>query len=245
MEVQAPPDLKKRIESIDILRGIVMVIMALDHVRDYFHITANTDNPLNLDTTTPELYFTRWITHFCAPVFVFLSGTSAYLQNLRKTKKELSAFLIKRGLWLIIVEIIIISFAWSFNPNYNFVFLQVIWTIGISMVLLGLLIWLPFKIILAIGFLIVFGHNVFDIRESAQGFRGGFIWDLLHSARFSFYPYAPKHGVLVAYPFLPWVGIMLLGYCAGTWYSPVVSALRRRKLLIGAGLALILFFVAL
>src|SRR5688572_29695810 len=198
MEVQAPPDLKKRIESIDILRGIVMVIMALDHVRDYFHITANTDNPLNSDTTIPELYFTRWITHFCAPVFVFLSGTSAYLQSLRKTKKELSSFLIKRGLWLILIELVVISFGWSFNPNYNFVFLQVIWAIGICMVLLGLLIWLPFRLILALGLLLLVGHNLLDIPESRPGFKGGFLWDLLHSARFAFYPYAPKHGVLIA-----------------------------------------------
>src|ERR1700761_4234274 len=96
-----PSDLvKKRIQSIDIVRGIVMVIMALDHVRDYFHITGMTDDPLNLNTTTPQLFFTRWITHFCAPVFVFLSGTSVYLMSLRKSKKELSSFLIKRGLWL-------------------------------------------------------------------------------------------------------------------------------------------------
>ena len=162
---------QKRIESIDILRGIVMVIMALDHVRDYFHIQANLDNPLNLATTTPLLFFTRWITHFCAPVFVFLSGTSIYLQSLRKTKKELAAFLIKRGLWLILIEITIISFAWSFNPHYNFIFFQVIWAIGISMVILGLLIRLPFNLILALGIIIVFGHNLLDIPESAAGFK--------------------------------------------------------------------------
>ena len=121
--------IQKRIESIDILRGIVMVIMALDHVRDYFHIGANVDNPLNLETTTTILFFTRWITHFCAPIFVFLSGISIYLQSLRKTKTQLSLFLIKRGVWLIVVEIVIISFGWSFNPHYNMVFLQVIWTI--------------------------------------------------------------------------------------------------------------------
>src|SRR6187551_1526521 len=125
----------RRIDSIDVLRGLVMVIMALDHVRDYFH---GSTKPLDLDTTTLFLFFTRWITHFCAPVFVFLSGTSIYLQSQRKTKKELSVFLITRGLWLIFVEVVIVTFAWSFNPNYTFHFLQVIWTIGISMVLLGL-----------------------------------------------------------------------------------------------------------
>src|SRR5437588_6513300 len=122
--------IKRRIQSIDILRGIVMVIMALDHVRDYFHITAMTDDPLNLASTTPQLYFTRWITHFCAPVFVFLSGTSIYLVSLRKSKKQLSKFLIKRGFWLILVELVLITFAWTFNPLYNVLILQVIWAIG-------------------------------------------------------------------------------------------------------------------
>src|SRR5689334_3519453 len=134
-ELQKP---KFRIESIDVLRGIVMVIMALDHVRDFTHVAAQTDDPLNLATTTPILFFTRWITHLCAPTFVFLSGVSVYLQSLRKTKKELSVFLIKRGLWLIFVEWFIVSFGWSFNPNYNFIVFGVIWTIGICMVILGL-----------------------------------------------------------------------------------------------------------
>ncbi|MCY7291405.1 MAG: heparan-alpha-glucosaminide N-acetyltransferase domain-containing protein [Ferruginibacter sp.] len=108
-------NIPKRIDSIDILRGIVMVIMALDHTRDFFHTTANIDDPLNLATTSPLLYFTRWITHFCAPIFVFLSGVSIYLQSLRKTKNELSSFLFKRGLWLIFAEIAIVSLGITFN----------------------------------------------------------------------------------------------------------------------------------
>ena len=160
---------KTRIESIDIVRGLAMIIMALDHVRDFFHSEAFTDDPLNLATTTPLLYFTRWITHFCAPIFVFLSGTSIYLQSLRKTKRQLSSFLIKRGLWLIFVEFVIITFSWSFDPFYHFIYLQVIWAIGISMVLLGVLIHLPYKLILALGLIIVFGHNLLDIPEAATG----------------------------------------------------------------------------
>ena len=161
---------QKRIQSIDILRGIVMLIMAIDHVRDFFHIHGNTDDPLNLATTTPALFFTRWITHFCAPIFVFLSGTSIYLQSLRKTKKELSLFLIKRGLWLIVAELLIVSLGITFNPLYNFVVLQVIWAIGISMVILGALIHTSFRFILLLGLVIVFGHNLLDIPESAPGF---------------------------------------------------------------------------
>ncbi len=243
--IQTITPAQKRIESIDILRGLVMIIMALDHVRDYFHITANTDNPLNLATTTPELYFTRWITHFCAPVFVFLSGTSIYLQSLRKTKAALSGFLIKRGLWLIAAELVIISLAWTFNPSYHFIPLQVIWAIGISMVLLGLLIHLPYNAILVLGLIIVFGHNLLDIPESAPGFEPPFFWDLLHSARFKVYPYYKDHAVIIAYPFLAWTGLMMLGYCAGKFFTKNYSQEKRKKILIAAGLALIVFFVLL
>src|SRR6478752_9609514 len=129
-----------RILSIDILRGTVMLIMALDHVRDFFHIHGADQNPVDLTTTTPALFFTRWITHFCAPIFVFLSGTSAFLAGQRKTKKELSGFLIKRGIWLVLVEIVIMNLALTFNPLYNIIFLQVIWAIGCSMILLGLFV---------------------------------------------------------------------------------------------------------
>lgn len=234
---------KTRVESIDILRGIVMVIMALDHVRDYFHISANLDDPLNLATTTPFLFFTRWITHFCAPVFVFLSGTSIYLQCLRKSKKEVSIFLVKRGFWLVLAEVLIITFGWSFNPHYNVHFLQVIWAIGISMIILGFLIQLPFRLVLIIGLIIVFGHNLFDQMEATPGFKGGFWWDLLHSARFSTYEYLPNHSVMIAYPFLPYTGLMMVGYCAGIWFSPEFSKENRKSLLTSTGLGLIVFFI--
>jgi uncharacterized membrane protein len=230
----------RRIDSIDVLRGLVMVIMALDHVRDYFHQSAN---PLDLATTTPLLFFTRWITHFCAPVFVFLSGTSIYLQSLRKTKKVLQSFLIKRGLWLIFIEIVVISFAWTFNPHYHIIILQVIWAIGISMVLLGLLVRLPFNVILVIGFIIVFGHNLLDIPESAPGFVPGFWWDLLHHGFFARYPIGQSHVLLILYPFVPWVGLMMLGYCTGIFFSPKFTVSQRRKILNGIGIGLIVLFI--
>lgn len=235
----------RRVQSVDVLRGIVMVIMALDHVRDGIHNAAFTDNPLNLATTTPALYFTRWITHFCAPVFIFLSGTSIYLQSLRKTKKELSLFILKRGLWLIFAEWIIISFAWTFNPFFNFVPFQVIWTIGISMVILSGIIWLPFKAILAIGLVIVVGHNLLDIPEAAEGFKAGFWWDLLHHGHFTMYSYAPNHFAVIVYPFLPWTGLMMVGYCFGKFFVPQFSAEKRRKIFIALGAALVIFFAIL
>jgi uncharacterized membrane protein len=233
---------QKRIESIDILRGLAMVIMALDHVRDYFHIAANLDDPLNLHTTTPLLFFTRWVTHFCAPVFVFLSGTSIYLQGLRKTKKELSAFLIKRGLWLIFAELFIISLAWTFDPFYHILPMQVIWTIGISMVILGLLIRLPYPVILLLGAIIVCCHNLLDIPESAPEFKAGFWWDLFHSGFFKLYPYAPNHYVMMVYPFAAWTGVMMLGYCTGIFFSAKYTETQRRKILRWLGLGLIALF---
>ncbi len=237
----------KRIESIDIIRGLAMVIMALDHVRDYVHVSANTDDPLNLATTSPALYFTRWITHFCAPIFVFLSGTSVYLQSLRKSKKELGIFLLKRGLWLIIAEWTIIAFAWTFNTNFNIIPFQVIWAIGISMFILGLLVLakLPYRIILILGILIVAGHNLLDIPESKPGFEAGFLWDFLHHGVFKIYPLSGNKVVMLVYPFVAWTGLMMLGYCAGILFSPQFTAAARKKMLLGTGFGLILLFVLL
>ncbi len=237
----------KRIESIDIIRGIAMVIMALDHTRDYFHIAANTDDPLNLATTTPLLYFTRWITHFCAPIFVFLSGTSVYLQSLRKTKKELGVFLIKRGLWLIAAEWVIIALAWTFNPSYNIIPFQVIWAIGISMFILGLLllIRIPYHFILVLGAILVFGHNLLDIPEADPGFKASFWWDLFHHGTFVPYEFATNHFAMLVYPFPVWTGVMMLGYCCGIFFTQKFTSGQRIKILNRIGVGSILFFAVL
>lgn len=232
---------KNRVESIDILRGLVMIIMALDHVRDYFHINANVDDPLNLSTTTPYLFFTRWITHFCAPTFVFLSGTSIYLQSLRKTKKELSGFLIKRGLWLVLLELVVVTFGWSFNIDYNLLIFQVIWAIGISMVLLGCIIHLPFNAIVGIGFAIVFLHNLLDFSEAAKDYQPNVWMDFLHHGRFAVYTFAPNHSILIGYAFLPWTGLMMLGY----GFGKIMQRPDRKKRLNQLGLALISLFIVL
>jgi len=233
---------QKRIQSIDLLRGLVMIIMALDHTRDFFHQQAFTGDPLDLATTTPALYFTRWITHFCAPVFVFLSGTSIFLQGKRKTKNELSAFLFKRGLWLIFIELFIIGFAWTFDITFKVFVLQVIWAIGISMVLMGLIIRLPFKLILAVGLMIVLGHNAFDSVRSTQQ---GFMWDLVRNGDFATHALGGGYQLVIIYPFLPWLGLMMLGYCLGKLYVPSFDAVKRKKILIRTGLGLLLFFVLL
>ncbi len=235
---------KTRIESIDVLRGIVMVIMALDHTRDLFHPTAWTDDPLNLATTTPALFLTRWITHFCAPIFVFLSGTSIYLQSLRKSKAELSSFLLKRGLWLIVAEVLIVSLGISFLP-YNFILLQVIWAIGVSMVLMAAVIRLPFRAILLLGLLIVLGHNALDSIEAAPDFNPGIWWELLHHARDPVYFYAENRVLVIGYPLLPWPGVMMLGYCLGRLFTSDFPVEKRRQWLMVLGGALLLGFVIL
>jgi uncharacterized membrane protein len=236
---------KYRVQSIDVLRGIVMIIMALDHVRDFFHVDAFQHDPLNPATTTPVLYFTRWITHFCAPTFVFLAGTSAYLVGLKKTKAELSSFLMKRGVWLILIEAAVISLALTFNPLYNTIIFQVIWAIGVSMVILGLLVRLPWKVIFIIGALIVLGHNLLDYPEAARNHNVGFFWDLLHDGRFDGYTWAPNHVLVIAYAFVPWTGIMLLGYCAGKLFEPSVDPVWRQKTLLTIGFGLIVLFIIL
>ncbi len=242
---------RSRIDSIDILRGLVMVIMALDHVRDFFHkavVEGSGDvatGPTDLDHTTPALFFTRWITHFCAPIFVFLAGSSAYLLSLKKSKRELSAFLIKRGLWLLIVEVVIITLGWTFNPFYNFIILQVIWAIGMSLILLGLLVYLPFNAIFIIGLIIVFGHNLLDYPAVSEGVKGGWIPDLLYFTKFSIYNIDNSHLVLIVYAFLPWTGVMMLGYCFGKLFGPEMDPVRRKKILVLMGAGLLLLFVLL
>jgi uncharacterized membrane protein len=233
---------QKRIESIDLLRGLVMIIMALDHTRDFFHAGAMTGDPLDLNTTTPILYFTRWITHYCAPIFVFLSGVSAYLQSSRKSKKELSSFLIKRGLWLIVVELVIINFLFSFDIFYSYFGLQVIWAIGISMVILGLLIWLPFELLLTIGLIIVLGHNALDFYEKANPGPYNVFYNLLH--HFGFHKLWGNHNLMIMYPFLPWTGLMILGYCLGKLLRNPDEQYRKKFLII-TGFAAIALFVVL
>jgi uncharacterized membrane protein len=233
---------KKRIDSIDMLRGIIMIIMALDHVRDFFHITASIADPTNPATTTPYLFFTRWITHFCAPVFVFLAGTSIFLASRKKTKKEMSVFLIKRGLWLAVLEIVIFNLLFTFDPTYHAIFLQVIWVTGISMVLMAALIYLPMRAILIIGIILVAGHNLLDRFNANNMGQVPFWYGMLHQQFIT--QYAPGRIFGGFYPLLPWPGIMMLGYCLGSLFVSDYDAAKRRKQLVQIGLtAVIVFFV--
>lgn len=234
---------KHRIESIDILRGAVMLIMAIDHIRDFYH---GSPEPTDLSVTTPILFFTRWITHFCAPTFVFLSGVSAYLAGMRRTENQLGLFLIKRGFWLLFIEVAIITLAITLNPLYNILILQVIWAIGGSMILLGLMVLLkvPAKVIVAIGAIIFLGHNIFDI-DKVDFVNNTIAGKMLFSgAGFgAFVPFGPNRGMLVAYALLPWAGVMFIGYGFGQLYRKTFDAARRRKILLYAGLGALAFFL--
>jgi uncharacterized membrane protein len=224
--------------------------MALDHVRDFFFKADISDgggslatSPTDLDTTTPALFFTRWITHFCAPIFLLLAGTSAYLITQKKPLKEVSLFLLKRGIWLVFVEIIIITFGWTFNPLFNVLILQVIWAIGISMILLSFIIYLPFRIIFLIGVLIVIGHNLLDYSIIKTALQGGFLSDLIYFANFSAYELGTNHMLMIVYAFLPWTGVMILGYCLGKIFENHVDAEKRKKYLWRGGVSLLLLFI--
>lgn len=242
---------RQRVQSIDVLRGLVMVIMALDHVRDFFYKTDINSagdaalNPTNMQTTFPALFFTRWITHFCAPIFVFLAGTSIYLMCQRKTKKEISIFLFKRGLWLVLVELLIITFGWTFDPQYHLLIMQVIWAIGISMIVMSVLVLMPYKWILASGIIIVAGHNILNYSFINENLKNGFWADLLYFADFSAYPLFKDHYIIIIYSFVPWLGVMLLGYCFGRFYRSSFDPVKRRRILIRLGTALICLFILL
>ncbi|HRI20244.1 MAG TPA: heparan-alpha-glucosaminide N-acetyltransferase domain-containing protein [Panacibacter sp.] len=236
---------KQRILSVDILRGAVMLIMALDHVRDFFHIHAWDDSPTNLLTTTPLLFFTRWITHFCAPVFVFLSGISAFLAGQKRTKKEQSLFLIKRGVWLILVEIVVMALTLTFNPLYNLIILQVIWAIGCSMIILGLLARTSLTVIAVTGCILFFLHNILDYITLPQEGIANVLWTVLLTSKQHFFSIAAQRSIFDVYAILPWTGAMLLGYTFGTYYRTSVDAARRKKVLLAAGVFLTVLFISL
>lgn len=219
-----------RIEGIDALRGLVIVLMVLDHVRDFFHRTAFTADPLALgDAGDPALFMTRWITHLCAPTFVFLAGVSVWLQRANgKSRPDLSRFLLTRGLWLILLELTLVQWGFNFGPGF---FLQVIWAIGASMLVLAALIWLPRSVVLALGVLIVAGHQALAPVDPPDLGAAGPAWQL--AMEFGPTPFGPG---FLAYPFVPWLGIMLAGYGLGGLFTLTGAARTRAVLLLAGGL---------
>lgn len=217
-----------------------MIVMALDHVRDYF--SSARFEPTDLTKTWPALFFTRWITHFCAPTFVFLAGTGAFLYGASRDRKSLSRFLWTRGLWLIVVELTLVRFGWTFGWNYHepSVF-QVIWVIGASMIVLSILCRTPDAFIAGFGVVLIVGHNALDGVNPESFGRFSWIWTLLHVPGL-LHPSASTP-LFVMYPLIPWIGVMAFGYVFGRLYR--MPAERRQPLLAWIGLAMTIGFVVL
>jgi len=232
----APVPIKhSRIESIDVVRGVIMILMALDHTRDFFGNSGL--NPTDPATTTIPLFFTRWVTHFCAPVFFLLTGTGAYLSLRKKSKRELSRFLFTRGLWLIFLEIVVTRcLGWQFNFDYHVMFLFVLWALGWAMIVLSGLVYLPTPIVASFGVLMICTHNLFDSVRSDNP-----LWSILHSPNFLLNH--PQHSVFVGYPLIPWIGVTAAGYGLGQIYSWPPE--RRRAFLLPVGIGLTAAFIVL
>ena len=245
---------RPRLASIDALRGAVMVLMVLDHTRDFVHGGALRFDPTDLTQTTTLLFLTRWVTHFCAPIFVFLAGVAAYLQRARgATRAELSSFLLTRGLWLVVLEFTVIRFGTWFNLDYSFLgLMQVIWAIGVSMIALAALVHLPLAVTAVFGIGMIVLHNAFDGIQ-VQAWQGpgspvpdaaARVWMILHQPGGMLPLFGwPGPVVWVMYPLIPWIGVMAAGYAFGRIYD--LDASRRRRLLIVTGTALIVAFVGL
>ena len=201
---------RSRIESVDLLRGVIMVLMALDHVRDF--VGART-NPIDLATTTVPLFFTRWITHFCAPTFFLPMGTGAYLARARRSKPELSRFLWTRGLWLIFVELVPLRcLGFQFNFDYRVTMLFILWALGWAMIALSALIYLPDWAIATVGVVMIATHNLLDSVQSSNP-----LFNLLHAPGLVLD--IRQHVVFVAYPLIPWIGVTAVGYTLGRIYG--------------------------
>ncbi len=233
---------KPRITSIDFLRGFIMIIMAIDHVRDYLLADSFLYDPVDLGKTSAALFVTRWITHFCAPIFMLLAGTSAYLIGQKKSKKELSVFLVKRGCWLIFLEMVVVNFGWNFNIKFPMILFITIWALGVCMILLAALIHLPKKFILVFCIAVIAGHNLFDGFHVQGNTFPAFGWALLHDQQFFTWH---NEILLVGYPLVPWIAVMPLGYLMGEWYAIGYDAGKRKKNLLTTGFAAIFLFIVL
>jgi uncharacterized membrane protein len=223
---------KGRLSSIDMLRGLVIVLMALDHTRDFFG--AALFDPEDLAKTTPLWFGTRWITHLCASTFVLLAGASAYLRGTKSGIAALSRYLFTRGLLLLVLEVTWITFSWQFG--YNVTILQVIWALGMGMIALAGLVWLPLPAIAAIAALLILPHNLLDGIQSNHP-----LWLMWHQR--GFWPVAGNYGVYIAYPLMPWLGLIAAGYALGPVFK--WDAARRQRFLLLAGAALLLAFAVL
>lgn len=224
-----------RLESIDFVRGTIMVLMALDHTRDFFGIPGQ--NPTNLANASAALFVTRWITHFCAPGFFLLMGLGAWLAARRRTREELSRFLVARGAWLILLDLVVLRcLAYQFNVDYRVTMLLVLWALGWALISLAGFVWLPVRAIAAVGVILIAGHNLLDGIDSSNP-----LWIILH--RPGIVLDVAGHVVFAAYTLIPWIGVTALGYALGTVYT--WPAGRRQTWLLRTGIAVTLAFVVI
>ncbi len=225
---------RPRLESVDVVRGVIMILMALDHTRDFLAYPGL--NPTDLASTSVPLFLTRWITHFCAPGFFLLTGTGAFLSLRRKSKSELSRFLFTRGLWLIFLELVLFRcLVLQFNFDYHITILNVLWALGWAMIVLSVLVYLPTPLVATFGVVMIASHNLFDSVQSMNP-----LWSILHSLNFILT--TPQHSVFIAYPLIPWVGVTAVGYGLGQIYNWDPD--RRKVLLLRLGIAVtVAFFV--
>jgi uncharacterized membrane protein len=231
------PRLRERLESVDALRGIAMVLMALDHTRGF--LSNAQFAPVDLAHTTPALFFTRWVTHFCAPAFFLLAGVGASLSLARgRSLAQVSRFFLTRGLWLVVLELTLVCFGWDFTLHVTPWYAGVIWALGWSMVFMAALAWLPRGAIAAVGIALIVLHNVTDAMTPAAFGEFGWLWRFLH--------FPDLHASLlirIDYPIIPWVGVMAVGYAMGPLFRE--SPERRQKILVGLGVAAVIGFLGL
>lgn len=233
--------LRSRIAVIDVMRGLVMLIMMFDHVRETLYLHMQVSDPMTVSTTAPALFFTRLAAHFCAPMFVFLTGLSAWLYAHPATgPRDATGFLVKRGLLLVALELVVVNFAWAGQFPPAVLYLQVIWVIGLAMIVLGLVHRLPLALLGAVGLAIIFGHNAFAGLAFAPGSFAQGMYTVLLERGFLVAEGAVK--LKVTYPLLPWIGLILLGYACGPLYGAAMDPARRKGLLtmMGSGALLLL-----
>jgi uncharacterized membrane protein len=234
---------KNRVESIDLLRGIVMIIMVIDHVRDFFHFDAFLYSPVDISHTSPGLFITRWITHLCAPTFIFLAGVSTYFVAQKKSVSDTSFFLLTRGIWLVLLQLTLIRFFWNFDPWFHYNSNTIISIIGICMIILSGLIYLPARTIFLIGIVMVVGHNLLDGISFKDGTLADVVWSFLHVQKT--FDIGNGYSFTFLYPVIPWVGVMALGYCFGALYNPDYSTKFRKTVFAQLGVISLLIFFTL
>jgi len=233
---------RARLQSIDALRGLVMVIMLVDHVRENWFLYKPVSDPVDALATDPSLFFTRLPTSLCAPIFIALTGLGAYLFSVNHTREETVTFLVKRGVFLMLVDVMLITPAWTVRMPPT-IWLQVIWCIGICMIALAALMYLPRRVLIGLGLVIVCGHNLLDGIHLAPGDTWFVPWAMLHQRDLISLPFGAV--AKTSYPVLPWIGVIALGFGIGPWFDRGVDPAWRQRRLLTLGIGMIVLFVVL